>query len=516
MDKNTVIGLLLIAAVMVIFSIYNRPSKEQIEEQRRLRDSIAMAESLLAEQEVERLTVKEGTMDLPQGDGQAVADFFSVVASADDAIATDSVKADSEGVESAAIEAVTAEADSLVALSDSVKKPVVTDQKVVLENEKVRLLIDTRGGSIASVQLKEFLHHTRDSLYLFEKPEESRFNLDLFNRHSVHLSTENELFTPIESANGQSLTMRLAYTPQQYIDFIYTLPEDEYMMAFDIHVVGMQAGLHPESLTNFRLNWEQKIRQQERGRMFENRFSRIHYKYDKQDVERMSENKNARVELTEPVKWFAFKDQYFSSVIIGGQPFSNTLLDTKVLSDTTYLKEYKAEVWAPVTLSNDADLVSAHFNYYFGPVHYHTLKAYDADLPKGDRLQLQEIVYLGYRWLSWVNKWFVIPIFDFFRSLGWGMGLIILILTLCVKLVTLPVTYKSFMSSAKMRVLRPQIQELEEKFPGKDQGAMMKRQQATMDLYSKVGVSPMSGCVPMLIQMPVLLALFFFFPRPSS
>jgi YidC/Oxa1 family membrane protein insertase len=511
MDKNTVIGLLLIGAVMVIFSIYNRPSQEQIEEQRRLRDSIAMAESL-AQQEAERLTIQEGVIDSPHGDGQAVVDFFSVVAPAADTVTPDSVEATGEGTKGVVIEAVETESDSLSAFADSVMEPVVADRKVVLENEKVRLLIDTRGGSIASVQLKEFLHHTRDSLYLFDKPDESRFNLDLFNRHSVHLSTENERFTPIERDDGQCLTMRLEYTPQQYIDFIYTLPEDEYMMAFDIHVVGMQAGLHPESLTNFRLSWEQKIRQQERGRMFENRFSRIYYKYDRQDVERMSENKNARVELTEPVKWFAFKDQYFSSVIIGDQPFSNTLLDTKVLNDTTYLKEYEAEVWAPVTLSTDTDLVSTHFNYYFGPVHYNTLKAYDADLSKGDRLQLQEIVYLGYRWLSWVNKWFVIPIFDFFRSLGWGMGLIILILTLCVKLVTLPVTYKSFMSSAKMRVLRPQIKELEEKFPGKDQDAMMKRQQATMDLYKKVGVSPMSGCIPMLIQMPVLLALFFFFP----
>ncbi len=226
----------------------------------------------------------------------------------------------------------------------------------------------------------------------------------------------------------------------------------------------------------------------------------------------MSESKNDRKELTEPIKWFSFKDQYFTAIIIGDQPFSNTLLTSEVLSDSDYLKLYKAEAWAPVTLSVDSDLITASFNYYFGPVHYNTLKAYDEGLANGDKLNLQENVYLGYRWLSWVNKWFVIPIFNFFLSLDWGMGLIILILTLFVKAVTLPLTYKSFMSSARMRVLRPQIQELEKKYPGQEQDMMMKRQQATMELYNKAGVNPMSGCLPMLIQMPVLLALFFFFP----
>lgn len=500
MDKNTVIGLLLMTAVIIVFTIYNRPSQEQIEQQQRMRDSIAMTEALRAEQEAQQLAIIDSASEASTVDDNTVSNFFSLGSSVG-----------TTAVDSTAITDSTLATDS-AELPSVVQQQAQPDKKVVLENEKMRLLIDTRGGAITSVQLKEFLHHTRDNLYLFEKPDESRFNLDLFNRHSAHLSTENEQFTPIVSDDGRRVTMRLEYTPQQYLDFVYSLPEDEYMVDFDIHVVGMQSGLHPESLTNFRLNWEQKIRQQEKGRMFENRFSRIHFKYDRQDVQRMSESKNARTELSEPIKWFAFKDQYFTSVIIGDQPFNNTILDSKVLSDTDYLKDYKAEIWAPVTISTESDLVSTSFTYYFGPVHYNTLKAYDQDVAKDDRLQLQEIVYLGYRWLSWVNKWFVIPVFDFFQSLGWGMGLIILILTLLVKLITLPVTYKSFMSSAKMRVLRPQIQELEKKYPGQDQEMMMKRQQATMDLYNKVGVNPMSGCLPMLIQMPVLLALFFFFP----
>ena len=496
MDKNTVIGLLLITAIIIGFTIYNRPSQEQIEQQQRVRDSIAMAEALRTELEAKRLATLDDTVEAVSEEATGVKDFFSVSTATADQMESDTL------------------AGSQV---DAVPDPVAqtlpsAQQAVVLENEHVRLLLDTRGGGVASVQLKEFLHHTGDSLYLFQGSEEARFNLDLYNRHSVHLSTENELFTPIASADGRSVTMRLQYTPQRYIDFIYSLPVDEYMMDFDIHVVGMQGGLHPESLTNFRLNWEQKIRQQEKGRMFENRFSRIHYKYDRQDVQKMSESKNATAELTEPVKWFSFKDQYFSSIIIGDEPFSNTLLTSEVLSDPDYLKAYKAEVWAPVTISTESDLITANFRYYFGPVHYNILKAYDEGVENGNKLDLQENVYLGYRWLSWVNKWFVIPIFNFFLSLDWGMGLIILILTLLVKTVTLPLTYKSFMSSARMRVLRPQIQEIEKKFPGQEQDVMMKRQQATMELYNKAGVNPMSGCLPMLIQMPVLLALFFFFP----
>lgn len=494
MDKNTITGLLLITAIIIGFSIYNRPTKEQIAAQQRMRDSLALVE--------QQRTVDNQQSNLPEQDVEnstqesTAADFFGA-ATTTTPPPTDSV--------------------SLVdnVSSDSLPTPSFAQKNaemVTLENEKVRIELSTLGGSIHSVQLKEFLHHTGDSLYLFSG-DEARFNLDLFNRNSVRLSTEQEYFTPIQSEGDNSVIMRLQTTPDQYIDFVYTLPVDEYMMDFEVRVAGMRNALHPESLTNFKMFWEQDIRQQEKGRTFENRFARIHYKYDRQDVQKMSESKNDRKELSEPLKWFAFKDQYFSAIVIGKKSFSNTILSSKMLNDTEHIKSYAAEVWVPGEISAEHDLITAGFNYYFGPVHYNTLKAYDKDITNSsDKLHLQETVYLGYKWLSWVNKWFVIPVFNFFLSLNWGMGLIILILTLMVKLVISPLTYKSYISSAKMRVLRPQIQELEKKYPGKEQDMMMKRQQATMELYNKVGVSPMSGCMPMLIQMPVLLALFFFFP----
>lgn len=494
MDKNTIIGLLLITAIIIGFSIYNRPSQEQLAAQQRTRDSIEQAEKLRVDPDEQPITADTGTAALEQG--SSVADFFSAGSP------LQSMAGDSLPVTGTEISDTLAVSEPLQA----------TEETVVLENEKVRLLLSTHGGNIESVQLKEYLRYTGDSLYLFEG-DEARFNMDLYNRNSVRLSTENEIFTPIRSADGRSVTMRLQRTPGQYIDFVYTLPADEYMMNFDVRVAGMRNGLHPESLTNFRMNWEQKVRQQEKGRMFENRYTRIHYKYDRQDVQKLSETKNDRKELSDPLKWFAFKDQYFSAVVIGRKPFSNTILTSEVLTESEHIKDYKAEVWVPGEVDAENDLITAGFNYYFGPVHYKTLKAYDKGVSdSSQKLQLEEIVYLGYRWLSWVNKWFAIPVFNYFLSLNWGMGLIILILTLMVKLVISPLTYKSYISSAKMRVLRPQIHEIEKKFPGKEQDMMMKRQQATMELYNKVGVSPMSGCLPMLIQMPVLLALFFFFP----
>ena len=494
MDKNTIIGLLLITAIIIGFSIYNRPSPEQLEAQKQTRDSIQLVEQQRAALVAERNAVDTGSAEFEQGSN--VTDFFGA----------GQPLTMSAGDSSAVVKSV---------VPDSLGRPLpatASEEIVILENEKVRLQLSTLGGNIKSVQLKEYLRYTGDSLYLFEG-DEARFNLDLFNRNSVRLSTEGEIFTPIPGADGRSVTMRLQSSPDQYIDFVYSLPADEYMMDFDILLVGMRNGLHPESLTNFKMNWEQKVRQQEKGRTFENRYSRIHYKYDRQDVEKLSETKNDRKELSDPLKWFAFKDQYFSTVVIGKQPFSNTILSSEVLDESNYTKDYKAEVWVPGVVSAESDLITAGFNYYFGPVHYNTLKAYDKEVSdSSQKLQLQELVYLGYRWLSWVNKWFAIPVFNFFLSLNWGMGLIILILTLMVKIVISPLTYKSYISSARMRVLRPQIQELEKKYPGKEKDMMMKRQQATMDLYGKVGVSPMSGCLPMVIQMPVLLALFFFFP----
>lgn len=486
MDKNTIIGFLLIGAIIIAFTILNRPSREQLAEQQRLRDSIQQVESQRTALEAERLatdSIRQVSESTPQ---HIVSDFF----------ATGMASTDSTGIAG----------DSVLSATPS------PEELVTLENEKVKLVLSTLGGRIYSVQLKGEKRYTGDSLFLFER-DEAQFNLELFNRNSVRLSTESQHFTPIATADGKSVVMRLENNPQQYIDLIYTLPADEFMMDFDVRIVGMNNGLHPESLTNIRVNWGQKIRQQEQGRQFENRFARINYKYQGQDVQKMSDSKSDRKELSEPVKWFAFKDQFFSSIVIAEKPFSNIILSSQPISSGDYIKEYKAETWVPVAVDPQKDELGASFQYYLGPNHFYTLKNYDKEIKDGNaRLYLEELVDLGYKWLSWINKYFTIPVFNFFLKFNWGMGIIILIMTVLIKLIILPLTYKSYKSSAKMRVLRPQIKEIEARYPGQDKDTMLKRQQATMELYNKAGASPMSGCFPMLMQMPILLAFFFFFP----
>ncbi|OPZ28802.1 MAG: Membrane protein insertase YidC [Bacteroidetes bacterium ADurb.BinA174] len=488
MDKNTIIGFLLIGAIVIAFTILNRPSQEQLAEQQRLRDSIQQVEKQKAALEAEQLAA-DSSQQAFETKQTSTVDFFSTGTT----VVTDSIGA---------------QTDSTMAVA-----PVPTAEEfVILENEKLKLVLSTLGGRIYSVQLKDEKKFNGDSLYLFDG-DEAHFNLELFNRNSVRLTTADQQFMPIPSADGKSVVMRLESSPQQYIDLVYTLPADEYMLGFDIRIAGMKNGLHPESLMNFRVNWKQKIRQQEQGRQFEDRFARLNYRYLNQDVQKLSNSKNDRKELTEPVKWFAFKDQFFSSIIIAEKPFSNTILTSQLLTATDYIKEYKAETWIPVTIDPQKDELTASLNYYFGPNHFYTLKNYDKDIKESSqKLYLEELVDLGYRWLSWINKYFTIPVFNFFLKFNLSMGLIIFIMTLIIKLIILPLTYKSFKSSAKMRVLRPQIKEIEAKYPGQDKEMMLKRQQETMALYNKAGASPMSGCFPMLLQMPILLAFFFFFP----
>lgn len=488
MDKNTIIGFLLIAAIIFTFTIINKPSQEQLEAQKRMRDSIEQVEMERLALEAERIAFDsiEKTSDTQQ---DIVSEFFAT------------------GNSNVVNDTTQSIADSIVAMSPKM------EEFVTLENELLELTLSTLGGTIHSVHLKGEKRHNGDSLYLFEG-DEAHFNMELFNRNSVRLTTDNQYFTPIKTANGNSIIMRLESSPEQYIDFIYTLTPDEGMMDFDVRITGMKNGLHPESLTNLRINWDQKIRQQEQGRQFENRFARLNYKYESQTKnQQLSNTRDDKKELTEPVKWIAFKDQFFSSIIVADNPFSNVVLSSKMIEDSEHIKAYRAETWVPVTIDPVKDELSASFKYYFGQNHFYTLKNYDKNAESNsDKLYLEELVDLGYKWLSWINKYFSIPLFNFFLGLNWSMGLIIFIMTVIIKLIVLPLTYKSFKSSAKMRALRPQIQELEKKFPGQDKDMMLKRQQATMELYNKAGANPMSGCFPMLLQMPILLAFFFFFP----
>ncbi len=493
MDKNTIIGFLLIAAVMIVFMISQRPNAEQLAQRERMQDSIQQLETERTKLKAEEITTTESDQAVSDT-SDVLTDFFG---NEESFIAQD--KTDPQ------VNVKSVQSDSTLALSVRNSTP---EEFITIENEDIRLKVSTKGGWMYSAELKDFKRYDKDTLFLF-KGDEARFNLELFNKRSVRLNTESETFTPILSDNGNTLTMRLGYSENQYVDFIYTLPKSGYLISFDIRVNGMSNDLHAESLQNFRIKWDQKLRQQEKGRSFENRYATIHYKYAGLDVKKMSESKDKTEEYTEPIQWFAYKDQFFTSTFIADKPFRNTILSVKNVSEDNYLKDYSAEMWAPVSVDETGQLF-AGFRYYLGPVHYTSMKKLNINVEKDQQLHLEQMVNLGWNWLSWINKFFVIPIFNFFLSMGWGMGLIIFLLTLLVKLIISPLTFKSYKSSAKMRVLKPQVQEIEAKYPGQDKA--VERQKATMALYSKAGASPMSGCLPMLLQSPILIALFWFFP----
>ena len=268
-------------------------------------------------------------------------------------------------------------------------------------------------------------------------------------------------------------------------------------------------GVLAPSTTALDLSWEQKVIQQEKGRKFEDRYATVYYKLMADDVEYLSETQNDNKQVSNCVKWIAYKDMFFSSILIAGKEgFESTTLDSKMLpKDSPFLKEYKTTTSIPFDLKGNE---ATDLRFYFGPNQFSLLQSFDKGVEKADQLDLEKIVPLGWGIFRWVNQYFVIPLFNFLGKYISSYGLLIFLLTVIVKVILFPLTRKSYLSSAKMRVLRPQVEEINAKYPGQDQA--MERQRATMELYSRAGASPMSGCLPMLLQMPILIALFMFFP----
>ena len=479
MDKNTITGLILIAAVLIGFTLLNRPSAEDIAKQKeRARiDSIAYAQT--RQQEAPQIDT------LPKIE-TSTSDFFVIQK----------------------IDSVTTR------IGDTVQVAQPSEELIPLENDKVKIVLSTKGGKMVSAQLKEYLHSDKTTpLYLCDT--DGDFSLQLTNKERKTLQTRDLTFTPIKTQDKNSVIMRYAYNESQYIDFVYKLTEDDYMLKYDINLVGLQPMLDRNSMDMFQLHWSQKMRRQEKSVKNEQRYSHIYYKYMGGDVKEMSSDKNDQIEIKEPAKWVAFKNQFFAPILIADDKIETALLDSKVLQtndSSKYLKTCDATLYVPAKLEMNGQALSAGFSYFLGPMSYTLLKNYDSDVKDANKeLDMDKLVPLGWTLFRWVNQGLVIPVFNLLKDSGLSMGIVILLLTIIVKLIISPLTYKSFMSSAKMRVLRPQVEELSAKYPKKEQA--MEKQQATMALYSKVGVNPMSGCLPLLLQMPILIALFSFFPN---
>lgn len=472
MDKNTILGFVLIGVVLIAFSWLNRPTPEQMEVQRKLQDSIAQVEYN------KQLEI--------QKEANAAATDDSALAELPDSVRLSRLQS-SFGVF----------ADAMIG----------KEGNTVLQNDLVEIHLSNKGGRVTSARLKEYDNYLNEPLVLFDE-KDSKFDFTLVSADNKVINTSDLYFTPIKSADPNGVTLRLNLANGSYLDFIYTLKPDDYMLDFTIQGSGLNGVLSP-STNSLDLLWQQNIRQQEKGRKFEDRYATLNYRFMNNDVENLSESKNDSKQLTNRLRWIAYKDMYFSTILIAGnEGFESTTVDSKPLPENTpFLKDYKTTTSVPFDLKGNEP---TQLRFYFGPNQFTLLKSYDNDVPKEQQLDLERIVPLGWGIFRWVNQFFVIPLFNFLGQFIHNYGILILLMTIIVKLILFPLTYKSYISSAKMRVLRPQVEEITAKYPDKEQA--VERQRATMDLYSRAGASPMSGCLPMLLQMPILIALFMFFP----
>jgi YidC/Oxa1 family membrane protein insertase len=490
MDRNSIVGVLLIVLILIGFTWWLTPSKEEKAQQQRAQDSImrverARSEAVAAEQsaQLRDTTERKDSATVVSGD-TTLSDVSNLYGS----------------------------------FANSSKG---SEKTFTLENEKIILTLSNKGGGIRKIEIKEYKTFDQKPLVLYDS-DTSLIGFTFFSNNR-DINTKNLYFEPywtdgdnkgkdylkVSGDDSVSFAMRLfpdindtALDRSKYIEYRYTLKGDEFMTGYSIGIKGMK-DIIASNVNYINLDWNMDLRQLEKGLETEKTASTIYYKYLKDEVDYLSETKYQQKSLKTKVKWISFKQQFFSATLIADESFGNAEIETYPKDDTNrYLKSVNAEIGVPVSL----DAVESHIpmKMYFGPLKYSTLRKY--------KLDLERQIPLGWSFflMAWINKYAVIPVFDFLSTFNWNYGIIILVLTILLKIVLFPIAYKTYLSSAKMRVLKPEVEEITAKFPKKEDA--LKKQQATMDLYKRAGINPMAGCIPMLLQMPILIAMFRFFP----
>ncbi|MDY2642474.1 MAG: membrane protein insertase YidC [Mediterranea sp.] len=458
MDKNTITGLVLIALLLIGFSWYSRPSEEQLQAQQHYYDSIAQVQKREAE--------------LKQKAEAALANERQLKA------ATDST-----------------------ALFFAARQG--EEKQFTIENDLIRLTVDSKGGRIASAIIKNYMEQDKVTPVSLFSGNDASMNFLFYNQRET-IQTADYIFTPVAQTDT-TLTMRLQADATSYIDLTYTLQPGSYLVQIALQAVGMADKLS-NGKQSVDIEWQQRARQIEKGYTYENRLAELTYKLYDEGTETLSAASNEEKEVAEPLNWIAFKNQFFSAVLISDAKFTQSKLSSQMESQGSgYIKSYRAEMSTPFDPTGAQPTL---LNFYLGPNHYKTLSALDRG--RDHDWDLNKLVYLGWPIIRWVNLIFTINLFDWLTGWGLSMGIVLLLMTLIVKIVIYPTTWKTYISSAKMRVLKPKIDAINQKYPKQEDA--MKKQQEVMALYSQYGVSPMGGCLPMLIQMPVIMALFFFVP----
>ena len=456
MDKNTITGLVLIALLLVGFSFFSRPSEEQLAAQKRYYDSIAVVQK-----QEEALKAKTAAALANEKEETTGADSTSLFFDA------------MEGKESF----------------------------TTIQNNLVEITFVNKGGRVYSAMLKDYNGQDGKPIVLFNGSD-AEMSFNFYNKKET-VQTRDYYFEVVNKTDS-SITMRLAADKDSYIDFAYTLKPDSYLLGFTIQATGMAGKLASTNYVD--ISWSQRARQLEKGYTYENRLAELMYKVVNDGTDNLSAAKDDEKQIEGRVDWVAFKNQFFSSVFIANQDFDKVAVKSKMEKQGTgYIKDYSAEM---NTFFDPTGKQATDMYFYFGPNHYKTLKALDKG--RDDKWELDNLVYLGWPLIRWINKYITINVFDWLSGWGLSMGLVLLLLTIMVKIAVYPATWKTYMSSAKMRVLKPKIDEINKKYPKQEDA--MKKQQEVMSLYSQYGVSPMGGCLPMLLQFPILMALFMFVP----
>lgn len=534
MDKNSIIGLLLMGLIIFGFTYINRPSPEELERQRIEREQMEAKEAeksadpgalkfdsiTSAEVATIKSTVRElGVTDTVSGVSTLKLDKVDLRLSADGEL-TGTVDADGRVVPVADIISngsalpvtvgVPATANLRKALATVARyrgfaRHITGDSTTVkLENKVLSLELSNKGGVISRATLRDYDSYDSTKVALLS-PETDLYSFTLTSANQ-RFETREFYFNPVQLSDSCVL-MQLDLGDGAKWGIRYTLPADGYLVKVDIVQEGMQS-IIPTSVASMDFTWHQKMRRNEAGRVFEERNSALYYMYIDGDVDNLSESGDDSKEITQRLKWISCKNQFFSAVMMAQTNFSGGNLSSTELKDNPdFIKEMNFDM----TLEYSASAANpASFVMYLGPNSYPVMSSLEKEIFPDENMHLTKLIPLGWPIFRWINTLIIIPVFTILGSFISNYGIIILLLTIFIKIILFPFTYKSLMSQARMRLLAPEIKAINDKYPGNENA--MKRQQETMALYSRAGANPLSGCLPMLLQVPILVAMFWFFP----